>query len=518
MGVESAFMQSRRYTTAPPRPKMRLPDDTWLNDRGPQGQGPLQEQIEEPTTLLKREDIRPPTKMGATFGANDVIGYGHPLWPAMLHISELIWRDIHKASEPVNPTNPSLVEDVRKRAVALLRTELAARQVHGLTEASLLLRGIVNEVLGYGPLKPLLQDKNVTEIIAIGPRYISIQYEGRLEEVSCYFADERHMRRIIENYLLLAKPHVRQSGPITEAYLPDGSLLIVGMPPCVINGPIITIRKRAIRPLTLSELVSGGMLDASMADFLQACIQARLNIVICGNVGVGKTTLLNTLCSLIPEHERVVTIEEVNELHLKQKHAIQLVVNLSQSPGVDTACNLVMHALHLRPDRIIVGECRGNEAGAIYSGYRGAMTTMYAQHMRDCLTRLETLCLASGMSVPAGLLKSEIAAALDLIIYLSRRSDGSYKISNIAEVRGVDSGGNIKLQSIFHYRDRGIDEESGQVKGAYEPTGICPSFLSGVEAAGIQLSREIFILNSSSGPSKNRGALSARAGSTQEKI
>lgn len=506
MGVESTFMQSRRHMTAPPRPKMQLQDDTWLNDRGSREQGSLQEQAEEPTILLKREDIRPPIKAGATFRTNDVIGYGHPLWPAMLRISELIWRDLHNTSEPVNPADPSLVEDVRKRAVALLRTELAARQVHGLTEASLLLRGIVNEVLGYGPLKPLLQDKNVTEIIALGPYHISIQYEGRLEEVPCYFADERHMRRIIENYLLLAKPYVRQCGPITEAYLPDGSLLIVAMPPSVINGPVITIRKRAIRPLTLSELVSDGMLDAPMANFLQACIQARLNIIVCGNVGVGKTTLLNVLCSLIPEHERIVTIEEVNELHLKQKYTIQLVVNLSQSPGIDTACNLVMHALHLRPDRIIVGECQGNEAGellkAMYSGYHGTMTTMYAQHMRDCLVRLETLCIASGKSVPTGLLRSEIAAALDLIIYLSRRSDSSYKISNIAEVRGVDGGGNIKLQSIFHYRDRGIDEESGQVKGAHEPTGICPSFLSRLEAAGIPLAREIFVPHPVGGPSK----------------
>jgi len=500
--------------TAPPRPKIQLQDDAWLNDRGPLGQGPLQEKAEEPTTLLNREDINSPVKAGAVLRANDFIGYGHPLWPAMLHISELIWRDLHNTSDPVNPTDPSLVEEVRKRAVALLRTELASRQVHGLTEASLLLRGIVNEVLGYGPLKPLLQDKNIAEVIAIGPRHISIQYEGRLEEVPCYFADERHMRRVIENCLLLAKPHIRQSGPVTEAYLPDGSLLIVAMPPSVINGPVITIRKRDTKPFTLAELVAGDMLNAPMADFLQACIQARLNIVICGNVGSGKTTLLNALCSLIPEHERIVTIEEVSELHLKQKHVIQLVVNLSQSPGIDTACNLVMHARHLRPDRIIVGECRGNEAGELlrtmYSGYRGGMTTMYAQHLRDCLTRLEILCIAGGMSGPTGLLRSELAAALDMIIYLSRRSDGSYKISNIAEVQGVDSSGNIKLQSIFYYRDSGVEEENGQVKGAYEPTGICPSFLSRLEATGVRLSREIFLSNAAGGPSKNRTFLHAR--------
>lgn len=508
MGVESAFMQSRRHMTAPPRPKIQLQDDAWLNDRAPRVPGPLQEKAEEPTILLDREDIKPPTRAGATFRANDYIGYGHPLWPAMLHISELIWRDLHKSSEPINPTDPSLVEDVHKRAVALLRTELAARQVHGLTEASLLLRGIVNEVLGYGPLKPLLQDKSIAEVVAIGPRHISIQREGRLEEVPCYFADERHMLRVIENCLLLAKPHVRQSGPVTEAYLPDGSLLIAAMPPSVINGPVITIRKRDTKPLTLAELVAGGMLNGPMADFLQACVQARLNIIICGNVGAGKTTLLNALCSLIPEHERIVTIEEVSELQLKQKHVIQLVVNLSQSPGIDTACNLVMHARHLRPDRIIVGECRGNEAGELlrtmYSGYHGAMTTMYAQHLRDCLTRLEILCIASGMNGPTGLLRSELAAALDMIIYLSRRSDGSYKISNIAEVQGVDSSGNIKLQSIFYYRDRGVDEESGQVKGEFEPTGISPSFLSRLEVAGVQLSREIFLANTPGSSSKHR--------------
>ncbi len=490
-------MQSRRHTTAPPRPKIPLPDEAWLNDRGSQVQGPSPEKAEEPAVPLNREEIRPPIKTGATFRTSDFIGYGHPLWPAMLHISELIWKELHTTSDPINPADPSLVEGVRKRAVALLRTELAARQVHGLTEASLLLRAIVNEVLDYGPLKPLLQDKNITEVVAIGPRHISIQYEGRLEEVPCYFADERHMRRIIENCLLLAKPHIRQNGPVTEAYLPDGSLLIVAMPPSVINGPVITIRKRSTKPLTLSELVTRGMLNAPMADFLQACVQAHLNIIICGNVGTGKTTLLNALCFLIAEHERIVTIEEVSELSLKQKHVIQLVVNLSQSQGIDTTCDLVMHARHLRPDRIIVGECRGNEAGellrAMYSGYRGAMTTMYAQHLRDCLTRLEVLCLAGGMSIPTGLLRSEIAAALDMVIYLSRRSDGSYRVSNIAEVRGVDSSGNIKLQSIFHYREQGVDEGSGKVKGAYEPTGICPSFLSRLEAMGIQLSREIFL-------------------------
>ncbi|HZO72613.1 MAG TPA: ATPase, T2SS/T4P/T4SS family [Ktedonobacteraceae bacterium] len=501
-------MQSRRHMTAPPRPKIQLQDDAWLNDRGPRVQGPLQEKAEEPTILLNREDARLPGKVEATFRANDFIGYGHPLWPAMLHISELIWRDLHNTPDPINPTDPSSVEEVRKRAVALLRTELAARQVHGLTEASLLLKGIVNEVLGYGPLKPLLQDKNITEVIAIGPRHVSIQHEGRLEEVPYHFADERHMRRVIENCLFLAKPHIRQNGPVTEAYLPDGSLLIVAMPPSVINGPVVTIRKRDTKPLTLSELVAGGTLNAPMADFLRACIHARLNIVICGNVGTGKTTLLNALCACIPEHERIVTIEEVSELHLKQKYVIQLVVNLSQTPGIDTACNLVMHARHLRPDRMIVGECRGNEAGellrAMYSGYQGAMTTMYAQHMQDCLTRLELLCIAGGMSVPTGLLRSEIAAALDMIVYLSRRADGTYKISNITEVRGVENSGNIKLQSIFHYQDRGVDEENGQVKGTYEPTGICPSFLSKLEAMGVQLSREIFLSNASGTLSKNR--------------
>ncbi|HEU5227425.1 MAG TPA: ATPase, T2SS/T4P/T4SS family, partial [Ktedonobacteraceae bacterium] len=358
-------MQSRRHTTTPPRPKIQSQDDAWLNDIGPRAQGPLQEKAEEPAIFPNREDVRPPDKTGMTLRASDYIGYGHPLWPAMLHISELIWRELHHRSDAINLSDPALTEGVRKRAVALLRTELAARQVHGLTEASLLLRGIVNEVLGYGPLKPLLQDKNITEIIAIGPRHICIQYEGRLEEVPYYFADERHMRRIIENCLLLARPHIRQNWPVTEAYLPDGSLLIVAMPPGVINGPVITIRKRTTKPLTLAELVGSGMLDAQMADFLQACVQARLNMIICGNVGAGKTTLLNAFCTLIPEHERIVTIEEISELSLKQKHVIQLVVNLNQPSRSDATYNLVMHAQHLRPDRIIVGECRGNETGEL---------------------------------------------------------------------------------------------------------------------------------------------------------
>ncbi len=348
----------------------------------------------------------------------------------------------------------------------------------------------------YGPLDSLLQDKSISIVTALSPKRIYIERNGQIQETPYSFIDEQHMVCVIERLLRSAGQSMPTHSPLTDVRLPDGSFLTVAMPPSAVNGPALTIRKSTKKMLTMNELVEQGWMSQAMADVLLACVQARLNIIACGHVGSGRTTLLNALCAAIPERERIVTIEEVAELRLKQSQVVGL---LTQRTGSDTTeqvtlRDLLIHAQRMQASRIIVGECRGNEATellqAMYSGLDGSMMTMYAHNVKDCLTRFETLCLAGSTQITpttSALIRTQIAQSLNIVVSLSPEQ----KITNIAEIQYAD-GDPLKVQSLFHYRAADKDTASTR-KGIFEPSGFYPTFMEKCEAMQVNIPRETFL-------------------------
>jgi len=387
----------------------------------------------------------------------------------------------------------------------LLREEPAlAVQVRDLAEAEQLLQAVVEEVLGYGPLAGLLESEDISEITVIGPLLIYVVRDGKLEEVPEGFEDERHMLRIIENMLQGVGQRLEVSWPMATVRLPGsdgGASVNIVMPPLAVHGPTISIRKRAKRCLSMAELVQLGSLTQEMADFLIACVQARLNIVICGGVGSGRTTLLNALSSCIPAEERIVTVEDCAELQLEQRHVVALesrLIRPDMTRRVEMR-DLVLQALRMRPEHLIVGECHGSEVvellQAMNTGCSGVLTTVYAHNLRDCLTRLEVMCLVGGANLPITTIRAQMVGALDVVVYVSRLRDVSHKVMNIAEVQGLE-GDNIRLQSIFHYENMEEDIETGKLQGIFRAGGFRPRCLGKFEALNIRLPREMFAAQS----------------------
>lgn len=355
--------------------------------------------------------------------------------------------------------------------------------------------------IGYGPLEYLLKDDNITEVTCIGPRRTYVERNGLLEEVPCYFEDEQHMLRVIEHMLQSAGQRLQPTWPITDVRLPDGMHLNIVLPPSAVNGPTITLRKGVKEPLTLAELVRGGTLSQAMADLLLACVEGRLNIVICGSQNSGRTTLLNALCAAIPNEERIITIEESAELRLRQKQVIGLLAQTMGPPiaGRVTLRDLLVNALRMGPERIILGECRGEEVlemlQALYTGYNGTLMTAYATNAQNCLTRLETLCFTGNISmqsISTNIVRRQMADSLDVIVHMSRLPDGSRKIVDIAEILSARNDA-LKTQSIFSYHNEGLDTETGKATGHFEPCGVFPAFLSKLAVMDIHLPQAMFI-------------------------
>jgi pilus assembly protein CpaF len=475
-------------------------EDAWLNDVGPLSLPESATECEPEVTLVRQAEPEenPPTEDFSAEHMPVSIGPDHRLWPLVLALSERIWHELHQKPDFSSVAETVLVKFVHKRAIDILRTEPAlVQQVRDVTQAELLLQGITTEVLGYGPLEALLKDESISKIMVLGPHLTSIERDRKVEDVACSFADDRHMLRIVENMLRRAGRRLVPGWPIVDMRLPDGSLVNVVLPPSAINGPTITIRKGPKKPLTMSDLLASGTLTEEMADFFNACIHARLNILICGGVGSGRTTLLNALSMYIPADERIATIEEVAELKLSQKHVIALVSQLASPGSVSnvTLRDLVINALRTGSERILLGECRGDEVEemiqAMNNGYSGALMTIYARDVRNCLARLEMLYQAANTALPLTLLREQLATALDVIVHIARLRDGSHRIVNIAEVQSVENN-TIKLQSIFHFQDAGFDKLSGQFKSSFEPSGFAPTFLSKFEAVGLHFSPEMF--------------------------
>lgn len=356
---------------------------------------------------------------------------------------------------------------------------------------------ILDELTGFGPIQPLLDDPDVSEIMVNGPKKVFIEKKGKLTKSPITFDDDDHVLRIIDRIILPLGRRIDADSPTVDARLPDGSRVNAVIRPVSIDGPSITIRKFKKDKLSMEELVQFGSLTTNMGEFIRACVLAHLNIVISGGTGSGKTTLLNVLSSFIQEEERIVTIEDAAELQLQQEHVLRMETKSANIDGRGevTIRDLVRNSLRMRPDRIIVGECRGGEAldmlQAMNTGHDGSLTTLHANTPRDSLSRLETLVLMSGMDLPLKVVRQQISSAVDLIIQQSRLKDGSRKVTAITEVVGME-GDTVVLTDIFKFDVTGIGE-NGKILGELRATGIRPIFSPRLEAAGFKLSGDIFM-------------------------
>jgi len=354
---------------------------------------------------------------------------------------------------------------------------------------------IAAEILGFGPLQPLLEDDSITEIMVNGPKQIYVERGGKLYKTPITFEDDEHVMRIIERIVAPLGRRVDEASPYVDARLPDGSRVNIVIPPIALNGPVITIRKFYRTPLTIEDLIRFGSITPEVVQFLEACVKARLNIIVAGGTGSGKTTLLNILSGFIPNDERIVTIENAAELQLRQEHVVRLE---SRPPNIEgegevSIRDLVINSLRMRPDRIIVGEVRGGEAldmlQAMNTGHEGSMTTLHSNSPRDTLARLETMVLMAGMELPTRAIREQIASAVDLIVYQSRMRDGSRKVVAVSEIAGME-GDVISMTDLFVFEHGGYRE--GKVHGRLRPTGLRPKFMDKIRAAGIYLPPRIF--------------------------
>ena len=356
---------------------------------------------------------------------------------------------------------------------------------------------ILDEVTGFGPIQPLLEDEDVSEVMVNGPKKVFVEKKGKLTKSPITFDDDDHVLRVIDRIILPLGRRVDADTPTVDARLPDGSRVNAVIRPVSIDGPSITIRKFKKDKLSIQQLIDYGSLNQNMAEFIRACVLAHLNIVISGGTGSGKTTLLNVLSSYIQEEERIITIEDAAELQLQQDHVLRLETKVSNTDGKGavTIRELVRNSLRMRPDRIIVGECRGGEAldmlQAMNTGHDGSLTTLHANTPRDAISRLETMVLMSGMDLPLKVVRQQIASAVDLIVQQTRLKDGSRKVTAITEVVGME-GDIVVLTDIFKFEQTGIGE-NGKILGDLKATGIRPIFTPRLEAAGFKLGAEVFM-------------------------
>jgi pilus assembly protein CpaF len=417
-------------------------------------------------------------------------------WPQVQTREELLLEVRLRLQDEVMNAFDSLLADSDPAELERKVEKLVDRiiRTHGFAvthdERSHLIEELVAEVGGLGPLDALLLDETITEIMVNGPNHLYIERGGKIQRVDSYFLNDEHVLRIIDRIITPLGRRIDASSPRVDARLPDGSRVNAVIEPLSLIGPVITVRKFPAKPITVDDLIRFGTSTPEMFDFLRACVEARLNVFVSGGTGSGKTTTLNVLSSFIPETERIVTIEDAAELQLHQMHLVTLESrppNL-ESEGEITIRDLLRNALHMRPDRIIVGECRGGEAldmlQAMTTGQDGSLSTGHANSPADMLRRLETMILMTGYELPLRAIREQIASAVDLIVHTARLRDGSRKIVNITEVYGIDDD-EILLQDIFTYEQTGVRD--GRVEGLLKPTGIRPTFMGKFKSSGIEL-------------------------------
>ena len=356
---------------------------------------------------------------------------------------------------------------------------------------------IADDILGYGPLEPLLRDPDISEIMVNGPHLVYVERSGKLYEVDARFNDETHLRRTIDKIVGRIGRRVDEATPMVDARLPDGSRVNAIIPPLAVDGSLLTIRKFSAEPLTVEDLVAFGSLPRAVASFLQACVTSRLNIIVSGGTGAGKTTTLNVLSAFIPEDERIITIEDAAELQLDQQHVLRLE---SRPPNIEgkgevKIRDLVKNSLRMRPDRIVVGEVRDAAAldmlQAMNTGHDGSISTVHSNGPRDALARLETMVLLAGVDLPVRAIREQVASAVDLIVHQSRFRDGGRRITHVTEVVGME-GETITLQDIFVFDHKAGVDEAGKPSGQLRSTGLRPKFMDKIADAGVLVDPTMF--------------------------
>jgi len=425
---------------------------------------------------------RPPTLVAALAGANPLLGRAQQEVKSAVHRELIDKVDLEKLL---------YLQDTRGRQ-RLLELILQLVAEHGVpfssSERSRIANEVMDEVFGLGPLEPLLQDPTVSDILVNTADAVYVERNGVLEKTNVVFKDDHHLMHIIDKIVSRVGRRVDESSPMVDARLPDGSRVNAIIPPLAIDGPVLSIRRFGAEPLTARNLLDYGEMKPVMMDVLERAVKARLNIVVSGGTGAGKTTLLNVLSGFVSPRERIVTIEDSAELRLKQEHVVRLECrppNL-EGKGAVRQRELLINALRMRPDRIVVGEVRGEEAldmlQAMNTGHDGSITTVHANSPRDAIARIETMAMMANLNLPANALRQQIAAAIHVIVQVARLSDGSRRVTHIAEITGT-SDQVISMQDIFLFQKRGVDPE-GRVLGRFYATGIVPKFAEKLQACG----------------------------------
>jgi pilus assembly protein CpaF len=405
---------------------------------------------------------------------------------------------IHELGPLLTDQRVSEAELRRQVDEQLLRALSQERLALTVAERQALVQSVTDDVLGYGPIDQLLRDDSITEVMVNGPHHVYVERSGKLTLVDeVKFADETHLRRIIDKIVSQVGRRVDEANPMVDARLPDGSRVNVVVHPLSIGGPFMTIRKFSKDPYTVEDLISFGSFTPQVAHFINQCVKGRLNIVVSGGTGTGKTTLLNVLSSFIPHDERIVTVEDAKELQLHQIHVLPMEARPPniEGKGEVKIRDLVRNSLRMRPDRIVVGEVRGGEAldmlQAMNTGHDGSITTVHSNSPRDTLSRVETMTLMAGMDLPVRVIREQMASALDMIVHLTRLRDGTRRITHVSEVMGME-GDVVVLQDIYTFDfAAGIDEE-GRFRGGLKSTGIRPSFSEKLNDYGIALEPSLF--------------------------
>ena len=405
---------------------------------------------------------------------------------------------VRLVEELAGNTDSAPPEVVRQRIAELVNEVTAEQQMTlGRQEKQRVVEIVINDVLGLGPLEELLENPDVTEIMVNGFSQIYIEQHGKITLSPVTFESNEQLMQVIDRIVSSIGRRVDESSPMVDARLKDGSRVNVIIPPLALRGPTVTIRKFAKEGLEVDDLVRYGSITEDMIRFLEACVRGRLNVVVSGGTGSGKTTTLNILSSFIPGDERIVTIEDAAELQLRQEHVVTLETRPAnvEGRGRISIRDLVINALRMRPDRIVIGECRGGEAldmlQAMNTGHDGSLTTLHANNARDCISRLETMVLMAGAELPSRAIREQIGSAVNVIVQQSRLRDGARKIVGITEVLGTDDNNDVKLQDLFAFRQTGIDQD-GRVVGSFMPTGNIPTFLEYLRSSGERVPETIF--------------------------
>jgi pilus assembly protein CpaF len=388
-------------------------------------------------------------------------------------------------------------EDVRREVGQILEALVVGESTPmNLQERERLAQEVLDEVFGLGPLEPLLADHTISDILVNGHRHVYIERRGMLEQTAVQFRDDAHLMSIIDRIVSAIGRRIDESSPMVDARLADGSRVNAIIPPLAVDGPCLSIRRFGREPLQADDLINNHSLTTQMLELLSGCVKARLNILVSGGTGAGKTTFLNVLSANISNRERIVTIEDAAELQLSQEHVVRLETRPANIEGKGSVQQrqLMINSLRMRPDRIIMGEVRGEEAldmlQAMNTGHDGSLTTIHANSPRDALSRLETMVAMANLNIPESAIRRQIASALDVVVQVSRLSDGTRKVVSIAEITGME-GEVVTMQDVFVFRKRGI-RENGEVLGDFVPTGIRPKFAERLLVTGVQLPMAMF--------------------------